>query len=80
MEVRNNGQNKFKSFIVRSVLLSGQLRDHVPDVAIAIKLASVIGQILNNASPVKFQANLQPSQFGTETAKFNHLISQFPVS
>ena len=43
----------------------------------AIKLASVIECIVNNASPVKLQANLHPLQFGIETA---NVISQFPVS
>ena len=47
----------------------------VPDVTIPIKLASVIEHILDNASPVKLQPNLYPSQFGIETAKFNHVIS-----
>ena len=43
----------------------------------AIKLASVIECIVNNALPVKLQANLHPFQFGIETA---NVISQFPVS
>ena len=49
------------------------------DIAIAIKLASVIECIVNSASPVKLQANLHPFQFGIEAAKFNHVISQLPV-
>ena len=51
---------------------------------IAIKLAtlltSVIERIVNNTSPVKLRVNLHPFQLGIETAKFNHVNSQFPVS
>ena len=62
MEARNNVRNKVKPFVVRSVLLSGQLRVCRLYVAIAIKLASVI-----EASPVKLRANLPPFQFRIET-------------
>ena len=69
MEARNNGQSiRCKvCFTVRTIAC-------VPDVAIVIKLASVIERILNNyTSSVKLPANLYTFQFGIETTKFNHM-------
>ena len=72
-----------KSFVVRSVLLSGHFSVCAPGVAIAIKLAtvlaSVIERIVNNASPVKLRATLHPFQFGMQETKFNY-VCDLPFS
>ena len=74
MEARNNVQNKVKAFIVRSVLLSGQFCV-CAGCGYSYLAASVIERIVSNASPVNF--NFESKQ---RRLKFNHVISQFPVS